>query len=137
MAARYVLAIDQGTTSSRAILFDHSGLLVGVAQREHRQFCPQAGWVEHDPIEIRDNVALVVAGALEKAGAIGADVAAVGITNQRETAIVWDRATGEPIAPAIVWQDTPTQEMVDRPASDGGVDPLRQPTGLPPATRSS
>ena len=137
MAARFVLAIDQGTTSSRAILFDHSGLLVGVAQREHRQFFPQAGWVEHDPIEIRDNVALVVAGALERAGAIAADVAAVGITNQRETTIVWDRATGEPIAPAIVWQDTRTQAIVDRLAADGGVDRFRQQTGLPLATYSS
>ena len=137
MAARFVLAIDQGTTSSRAILFDHSGSLVGVAQREHRQFFPQPGWVEHDAGEIRANVLLVVAGALEKAGAVAADVAAVGITNQRETTIVWDRATGEPIAPAIVWQDTRTQAIVDRLAADGGVDRFRQQTGLPLATYSS
>ena len=137
MAARVVLAIDQGTTSSRAILFDHSGSLVGVAQREHRQFFPQPGWVEHDAVEIRGNVALLIAGALEKAGAVAADVAAVGITNQRETAIVWDRATGEPIAPAIVWQDTRTQAMVDRLAADGGVDRFRQQTGLPLSTYSS
>jgi glycerol kinase len=131
---RFVLAIDQGTTSSRAILFDRTGTIAGVAQREHRQLFPQAGWVEHDPAEIRDNVGLVIAEAMTAAGASAADVAAVGITNQRATAIVWDRATGDPIAPAIVWQDTRTQDAVDRLAADGGVERFREQTGLPLAT---
>jgi glycerol kinase len=132
--ARYILSIDHGTTSSRAILFDHSGAIAGSAQREHRQIFPQAGWVEHDAGEIRDNIRLLIDEALNATGATGADVAGVGITNQRETAIVWDRMTGEPIAPAIVWQDTRTQPMVDRLAADGGVDRFREQTGLPLAT---
>jgi glycerol kinase len=132
--ARYIVAIDHGTTSTRAIVFDRDGTELGVGQREHRQIFPQAGWVEHDPIEIRDNVLAVVSSALEAAGATAVDIAAVGITNQRETAIVWDRMTGEPIAPAIVWQDTRTQAMVDELAADGGVDRFRELTGLPLAT---
>ena len=114
------MAIDQGTTSSRAILFDHAGEVVGTGQREHEQHFPRAGWVEHDAAEIRDNVIAVIAEALDAAGASAADVAAIGITNQRETAVVWDRATGEPISPAIVWQDTRTQDLVDALAADGG-----------------
>lgn len=131
---RYVLSIDQGTTSTRAILFDHAGELAGTGQREHQQHFPRAGWVEHDATEIRDNVMLVIAEALDAAGASAADVAAIGITNQRETAVIWDRATGEPIAPAIVWQDTRTQDLVDALAANGGPDRFRVKTGLPLAT---
>ena len=131
---KYVVAIDQGTTSTRAILFDHAGTPVATGQREHRQIFPHAGWVEHDATEIRDNTFAVLTDALAAAGASPADVAAIGITNQRETTIVWDRATGEPIANAIVWQDTRTQHLVDRLAADGGVDRFRARTGLPLAT---
>ena len=128
--AEYVLAIDQGTTSTRAILFDHSGSLVSVGQQEHEQIFPKAGWVEHSPAEIWANTQAVIETALSEAGATGADVAAVGITNQRETAIVWDRSTGEPVYNAIVWQDTRTQSMVDRIA-DGDVQRFAPLTGLP------
>jgi glycerol kinase len=134
VSAGYVVAIDQGTTSTRAILFDRSGTPRATGQREHRQIFPRAGWVEHDATEIRDNTAAVVAEALDAAGAGAADVAAIGITNQRETAVIWDRATGEPIANAIVWQDTRTQAAVDALAADGGVDRFRASTGLPLAT---
>jgi glycerol kinase len=132
---RYVVALDQGTTSTRAIVFDHDGMPVATGQREHRQIFPKAGWVEHDATEIRDNTFAVLAEALAAAaGARATDVAAIGITNQRETAVLWDRATGEPIANAIVWQDTRTQDLVDRLAVDGGVDRFRAQTGLPLAT---
>ena len=134
MTPRYVLAIDQGTTSTRAILFDHAGEPVATGQREHRQIFPRAGWVEHDAAEIRDNTGAVVAEALSLATATAADVAAIGITNQRETAVIWDRATGEPIANAIVWQDTRTQDLIDALAADGGGDRFRATTGLPLAT---
>ena len=132
--SRYVLALDQGTTSTRAILFDHSGSPVAGGQREHRQSFPKAGWVEHDATEIRDNTFAVIAEAMDAAGASPADVAAIGITNQRETAVIWDRATGEPIAPAIVWQDTRTQALVDSLSAEGGVGRFRDTTGLPLAT---
>ncbi len=132
--AEYVLAIDQGTTSSRAILFDHDGRLVATGQREHEQIFPRAGWVEHDPREIWANVQDVIAQALKKGHAKAADVKAVGITNQRETTVVWNKSTGEPIANAIVWQDTRTQQIVDRLAQDGGVDRWRERVGLPLAT---
>jgi glycerol kinase len=132
--ARYIVAIDQGTTSTRAILFDHAGDLVATGQREHRQIFPQAGWVEHDANEIRDNTLAVLGDALAAAGATASDVAAIGITNQRETAVIWDRGTGEPIANAIVWQDTRTQDLVDKLAAEGGVDRFRAQTGLPLAT---
>ncbi|CAN5147022.1 glycerol kinase GlpK [soil metagenome] len=134
MSARYVVAIDQGTTSTRAIVFDHSGEIVGTGQREHTQNFPRAGWVEHDAIEIRDNMLAVVAEAIKGAKAKAADVAAIGITNQRETSVIWDRATGEPISPAIVWQDTRTQKQVDELAADGGPGRFREVTGLPLAT---
>jgi glycerol kinase len=134
MTPRFVLAVDQGTTSTRAILFDHDGLPVASGQLEHRQHFPRAGWVEHDAAEIRDNTFAVIREALDGAGASAADVAAVGITNQRETAVIWDRATGAPIAPAIVWQDTRTQAAVDALAADGGMDRFQGQTGLPLAT---
>jgi glycerol kinase len=134
MTPRFVLAVDQGTTSTRAILFDHGGRPVATGQREHRQHFPRAGWVEHDAAEIRDNTFAVIREALDAAGASAGDVAAVGITNQRETAVVWDRATGEPIAPAIVWQDTRTQAAVDALAAEGGTNRFQATTGLPLAT---
>ena len=134
MTAPYVLALDQGTTSTRAILFDHDGQPVATGQREHAQHFPRAGWVEHDAAEIRDNALAVIVEALDAAGASPADVAAIGITNQRETAVIWDRATGEPISPAIVWQDTRTQKLVDELAADGGTGRFQEQTGLPLAT---
>ncbi|WP_114558911.1 glycerol kinase GlpK [Desertihabitans aurantiacus] len=132
--ARYVLAIDQGTTSTRAMVFDHSGGVVSTGQLEHRQSFPRAGWVEHDAAEIWRNTREVIGQALSRADITRHDIACVGITNQRETTVVWDRATGEPVHPAIVWQDTRTQEIVDRLAADGGTDRFREVTGLPLAT---
>src|SRR5579863_2349108 len=105
---KYVLALDQGTTSSRAILFDQSGSIAAVSQREFAQFYPQGGWVEHNPTEILTSQMGCAVEALTKAGARPRDVAAIGITNQRETVIVWERATGKAIYPAIVWQDRRT-----------------------------
>ncbi|MDR2373050.1 MAG: glycerol kinase GlpK [Bifidobacteriaceae bacterium] len=130
--SEFVLAIDQGTTSTRAIIFDHGGGIVAVGQLEHRQIYPQAGWVEHDPIEIWDNTRQVVAVALAKAELSPKQIAGIGITNQRETTVIWDRATGQPIHNAIVWQDTRTAGMVDHlAAAAGGVERFRQVTGLP------
>jgi len=132
--AEYVLAIDQGTTSSRAILFDHDGRPAASGQLEHEQIFPRAGWVEHDPTEIWNNVREVIGQALSKADVTRHDVKAVGITNQRETTVVWNKNTGQPIYNAIVWQDTRTQDMVDRLAEDGGVDRFMKRVGLPLAT---
>lgn len=131
---RYIAAIDQGTTSSRCILFDHGGNIVSVAQKEHQQIYPKPGWVEHDALEIWENVREVVRGALENAAASPADIAAVGITNQRETALVWEKDTGDPVYNAIVWQDTRTDAICDELAGDGGQDRFRPVTGLPLAT---
>ena len=114
---RYVLAIDQGTTSSRAILFNHDGEIVAVEQKEHEQIFPRAGWVEHDAVEIWRNVRDVVAGVLASAEVNRHEIASVGITNQRESAVVWDRTTGEPVHNVIVWQDTRTQRICDRLAA--------------------
>ncbi|WP_203567529.1 glycerol kinase GlpK [Aestuariimicrobium ganziense] len=133
MAEQYVLAIDQGTTSSRAIIFDHAGRVVASGQKEHQQFFPRAGWVEHDPVEIWDNVREVVAQALSRASVNHHDIAAVGITNQRETTVVWDRETGEPACPAIVWQDTRTGRIIDE-LGQGDQDRYRDRVGLPLAT---
>jgi glycerol kinase len=132
--SRYVAAIDQGTSSSRCLLFDRDGAVAGAAQREHAQLHPHAGWVEHDPLEIVANVRAVIDEAVAAAGASAADVAAVGITNQRETTVLWDRASGEPVANAIVWQDTRTAGLVDALAGEAGVDRLRAVTGLPLST---
>ncbi len=126
----YILALDQGTTSSRAILFDRDGAITGVAQREFRQMFPQPGWVEHDPLEIWTSQAGVAVEALAGAGVRARDIAAIGITNQRETTIVWDRKTGLPIANAIVWQDRRTAEACDRLRSDGAEPLFRERTGL-------
>jgi glycerol kinase len=131
---KYVLAIDQGTTSSRAIIFDKSGSVISTGQLEHQQIFPQAGWVEHDPKEIWDNTREVIGQALSKANLTRHDIEAVGITNQRETAVVWDKTTGVPVYNAIVWQDTRTQPIVDRLAADGGVERFKQKVGLPLAT---
>ena len=126
----YVLALDQGTTSSRAIVFDRSGAIVAVAQKEFRQIFPRPGWVEHDANEIWSSQAGVVAEALERAHVRKGDIAAVGITNQRETTVVWDRATGEPIHNAIVWQDRRTAPICDRLRAAGAEDTIRAKTGL-------
>ncbi|MBC7517765.1 MAG: glycerol kinase GlpK [Microbacteriaceae bacterium] len=130
----YVIAIDQGTTSSRAIIFDHAGSIISTGQKEHEQIFPRAGWVEHDPAEIWDNTREVIGQALSKANLTRHDIAAVGITNQRETAVVWDKTTGKAVYNAIVWQDTRTQPIVDRLAADGGVERFKQTVGLPLAT---
>jgi len=131
--SRYVAAIDQGTSSSRCLLFDRDGAVAGAAQREHMQFHPHAGWVEHDPIELLVNVATTIEEALAAAGASSSDVAALGITNQRETTVLWDRRTGHPVERAIVWQDTRTAPLVEELA-DGDMDRLRAITGLPLST---
>lgn len=131
---RFIGAIDQGTTSSRFIVFDRAGNTIAQAQREHRQIFPQPGWVEHDPIEIRDNVSAVIAEALQAADLKPADLAAIGITNQRETTVLWDRKTGEPVHNALVWQDTRVDPMVAAFAQDGGQDRFRAETGLPLAS---
>ena len=133
-APRYVMAIDQGTTSTRAILFDHAGDAVATGQLEHAQHFPRAGWVEHDPVEIWRNTREAIGQALSRADATRDDVAAIGVTNQRETAVVWDRTTGRPVHPAIVWQDTRTQHLCERLGGDAGPDRWRERTGLPLAT---
>jgi glycerol kinase len=132
--AKYAAALDQGTTSSRAMVFDHSGKVVSVSQKEHEQIYPKPGWVEHDPKEIWARSQEVLDEALEQAGGSKDDVAALGITNQRETAVVWDRNTGEPIHNALVWQDTRTDKLVDELSKDGGQDRFRATVGLPLAT---
>jgi glycerol kinase len=131
---KYVGAIDQGTTSSRFILFDKDGQIVHVDQREHEQITPQAGWVEHDAKEIWTRTREVIAGALASGPAEAGDVVSIGITNQRETTLVWDRETGEPIHNALVWQDTRTGPLVRELAGDQGVDRLRKDVGLPLST---
>ncbi|MCK6209764.1 glycerol kinase GlpK [Georgenia sp. EYE_87] len=131
---KYVLAIDQGTTSSRAIVFDHSGQIVETGQLEHEQIFPRAGWVEHDPLEIWKNVREVVGLALTRANLTHNDIAAVGITNQRETTVVWDRTTGEPVYNAIVWQDTRTDKIVNELGGSEGQDRYKAKVGLPLAT---
>ncbi|MDR1448665.1 MAG: glycerol kinase GlpK [Propionibacteriaceae bacterium] len=133
MTGQFILAIDSGTTSSRAIVFNHAGVSVGAHQLEHEQIFPQAGWVEHDPREIWTRTLQVVEGALVAAGISKADLAAIGITNQRETTIVWDKATGEPVYNAIVWQDTRTQKIVDE-LGGGDQNKYQARVGLPLAT---
>ncbi|KQZ84873.1 glycerol kinase [Microbacterium sp. Root166] len=136
----HVLAIDQGTTSTRAIVFDSGGAIVSVAQREHEQIFPRAGWVEHDPMEIWTNTESVVQECLSRAGVAASAIAGIGVTNQRETAIVWDRRTGRPVHNAIVWQDTRTQPRIDKLAAEGaegaddGIHRFAEITGLPLAT---
>jgi glycerol kinase len=132
---QYVAAIDQGTTSTRCMIFDHSGQVVAVDQLEHQQIFPRAGWVEHDAAEIWGNTRQVCGGALARADLDASSIAAVGITNQRETTVIWDKSTGEPIHNAIVWQDTRTQAICDElGALGGGAERYRSKTGLPLAT---
>jgi len=130
MSGPYILAFDQGTTSSRALLFDRDGHVVATAQKEFRQIYPHPGWVEHDPREIWSTQAGVVAEALTHAGVGGVDIEAIGITNQRETTIVWDRRTGEPVYNAIVWQDRRTADFCERLRADGAQDLVASRTGL-------
>lgn len=130
----YVGALDQGTTSTRFIIFDRQARLIAQAQKEHAQICPSPGLVEHDPLEIWRNAREVMSGALAQAGLAPRDLDAVGITNQRETTVLWDRATGEPLHNAIVWMDTRTSALAERFAEQGGPDRLRAKTGLPLAT---
>ena len=117
--AEFVGAVDQGTTSTRFMIFDHAGNEVGRHQLEHEQVLPQAGWVEHDPVEIWERTSVVVQSALHRTGLRAADLAAVGITNQRETTVVWDRRTGRPYHNAIVWQDTRTDRIAAALDRDG------------------
>ncbi len=132
--SKFVAAIDQGTTSTRCILFDHAGNIAAVDQKEHEQIYPKPGWVEHDALEIWERTQRVIRGALEKSGAKVADIAAIGITNQRETTVVWEKATGRPIYNAIVWQDTRTDAICNELAKDGGQNRFQARTGLPLAT---
>ena len=132
--ANYVAAIDQGTTSTRFMIFDHSGNVVAVDQKEHQQIYPKPGWVEHDALEIWSRTQEVMQGALAKGNISSKDIAAIGITNQRETTVVWDKHTGKPIINAIVWQDTRTDVIINELAANSGQDRFRLKTGLPLAT---
>ncbi|MFI0445665.1 glycerol kinase GlpK [Actinomadura sp. 6N118] len=134
MTERYVMAVDQGTTSTRCILFDHSGRLVSVTQREHKQHFPRPGWVEHDAMEIWRNVERIAPEAIAQAGATPSQVAAIGIANQRETTLLWDRHTGEPIGRAIVWQDTRTDALVEEMVSEPFAEEIHRRCGIPVAT---
>jgi len=131
---RYVGAIDQGTTSTRFMVFDHGGHIITSAQKEHQQIYPNPGWVEHDPMEIWRNTREVMGGALARAGLRPGDLAAIGITNQRETTVVWDRRSGEPLHNALVWQDTRVDRLVADYVKDGGPNRFRAKTGLPMAS---
>ncbi len=128
--SKYVLALDQGTTSSRAIIFDHNGSVVSVAQKEFKQIFPQPGWVEHDPNEIWSTQLGVAAEAISKAGLTTESIAAIGITNQRETTVVWERATGKPVYNAIVWQDRRTAAFCDELKAKGTDKLIKEKTGL-------
>ncbi len=132
--ASYIGAIDQGTTSTRFIVFDAHGRIVSVAQKEHEQIYPQPGWVEHDPEEIWRRTQEVISAAMQERGLRPQDIAAIGITNQRETTIVWNRKTGEAVYNALVWQDTRVEDAVAEFSADGGPDRFRKKTGLPLAT---
>lgn len=129
---KYIMALDQGTTSSRCIIFDHSGAMLASAQKEFAQHYPKPGWVEHDAAEIWETTLEVARGAMAKAGLSAADIAAIGITNQRETTVVWDKETGAPVCPAIVWQCRRTAPMADALAASGWAEKIRQRTGLVP-----
>jgi len=132
--SKFVGAIDQGTTSTRFMIFDKAGAVVSIAQKEHQQIFPKPGWVEHDPLEIWENTKKVMIAALENAKLSAKDIAAIGVTNQRETTILWDRSTGKPFYNAIVWQDTRTDFIINELAETGGPDRFRSQTGLPLAT---
>jgi glycerol kinase len=130
----YIAAIDQGTTSTRFMLFDQQGKIIAVDQKEHKQIYPQPGWVEHDPLEIWQNTQEVISSVLINSGIRSAEVAALGITNQRETTVIWEKDSGKPVHPAIVWQDTRTDKICSQFAQEGGQDRFRSKTGLPLAT---
>lgn len=132
--AKYAAAIDQGTTSTRFMVFDHEGRVVCYDQKEHEQIYPKPGWVEHDAMEIWERTQSVIRGALEKGKIDPQDIAAIGVTNQRETAVVWDKTTGKPLYNAIVWQDTRTDTIINEFAKEGGQDRFRDKVGLPLAT---
>jgi glycerol kinase len=132
--ADYAAALDQGTTSTRFMIFDHEGKVVGIDQREHEQIYPKPGWVEHDAMEITMRSEQVIAGALQKAKLKASDIAAVGVTNQRETTVVWEKSSGKPVYNAVVWQDTRTDQICNDLAKEGGQDRFRAKTGLPIAT---
>ncbi len=134
MVERYVMSVDQGTTSTRCILFDHGGRLVSVTQREHRQHFPKPGWVEHDAMEIWRNLQRIAPEAVAQAGVTPDQVVALGIANQRETTVLWDRHTGRPVGRAVVWQDTRTDALVDELSARPGADLVRERSGLPIAT---
>ena len=134
MPRRLIAAIDAGTTSTRCVLFDEAAAPVAVAGREQRQLTPRPGWLEHDPAELWTNTAAVVAEALAKAEASAEDVAAVGLTNQRETTLLWEKSTGRPLHNAIVWSDARTADLCEKLKSDGGIDRFRGATGLPVST---
>jgi glycerol kinase len=131
---KYIAAIDQGTTSTRFMIFDRGGNVIAIDQKEHQQIYPKPGWVEHDPLEIWTRTQEVIAGALKKGNVNPKDIAAIGVTNQRETTVVWDKKTGRPIYNAIVWQDTRTDVIINKLAKQGGQDRFREKTGLPLAT---
>ena len=132
--ADFVGAVDQGTTSTRFMIFDHGGNEVGRHQLEHQQILPRPGWVEHNPVEIWERTRTVIAAALNAAGLAPRDLAALGIANQRETTVVWNRRTGVPYANAIVWQDTRTDRIAAALEKSGGGEVIRRKAGLPPAT---
>ncbi len=134
MTEKYILAVDQGTTSSRAIVFNHSGEIVATGQKEHEQIFPRAGWVEHNPMEVWDNVREVCATALAKADIDKESIAAIGVTNQRETTVVWNKETGAPVYNAIVWQDTRTGKIIEELGGAEGQDKYKARVGLPLAT---
>ena len=129
---KYMMALDQGTTSSRCILFDRKGNICSVAQKEFEQHYPKPGWVEHDPMEIWASQVSVLSEAMNKIAALPEQIHAIGITNQRETTIIWDKKTGRPIYPAIVWQCRRTSERIDRLRADGMTQKVREKTGLVP-----
>src|SRR4051812_24495352 len=130
----YIGAIDQGTTSTRFIVFDRAGRIVATAQKEHQQIYPQPGWVEHDSNEIWRRTQEVIAEAMAQGGLSPRDLAAIGITNQRETTVLWNRHTGAPVSNALVWQDMRTGDLVAEMSRDGGADRFRAQTGLPIST---
>ncbi|MGH3597881.1 MAG: FGGY family carbohydrate kinase, partial [Mycobacterium sp.] len=130
----FIASIDHGTTSTRCMIFDHNGAEVGRHQLEHEQILPQAGWVEHDPVEIWERTASVLTSVLNRTNLGSKDIAALGITNQRETTLVWNRRTGRPYYNAIVWQDTRTDRIASALDRDGRGDVIRRKAGLPPAT---
>jgi len=132
--AKYAAAVDQGTTSTRFMVFNHEGQVVGISQKEHEQIYPKPGWVEHNPMEIWERTQEVIKGGLKASGIDPKDIAAVGVTNQRETTVVWEKATGKPVYNAIVWQDTRTDKICDELAKTGGQDRFRAKVGLPLAT---